>query len=71
MKRQENSNSKQIILAVVGVIFDDHGRVLLSKRHQPESKSWHGKWQFPGGEVEYGEHPLDALHRELKEEIYF
>jgi ADP-ribose pyrophosphatase YjhB (NUDIX family) len=43
----------------------DNGRVMLSKRGiEPHA----GKWDLPGGFVEEGEHPLDSLHRELREE---
>jgi ADP-ribose pyrophosphatase YjhB (NUDIX family) len=47
------------------VVGDDEGRVLLSKRaHDPAA----GKWDLPGGFLEEGEHPIDCLHRELREE---
>jgi ADP-ribose pyrophosphatase YjhB (NUDIX family) len=44
---------------------DDRGRVMLSKRAIPP---FAGRWDFPGGFLEEGEHPLDAVRRELKEE---
>ncbi len=31
-------------------------------------KGTHGFWEFPGGGVDFGEHPLVSAHRELKEE---
>jgi mutator protein MutT len=47
------------------VVGDDEGRVLLSKRaHDPAA----GKWDLPGGFLEEGEHPLDCVRRELREE---
>jgi NAD+ diphosphatase len=47
------------------VVSDDEGRVMLSRRAaDPQA----GKWDLPGGFVEEGEHPLDSLRRELREE---
>ena len=47
------------------VVTDDDGRVLLARR---AGKVFHGYWDLPGGFLEEGEHPLDALRRELREE---
>ena len=44
---------------------DDAGRILLARRI-PEPDA--GKWDLPGGFLEEGEHPLDGLVRELREE---
>ena len=55
------------ILVVAVVLIDRDGRVLLSKR--PSGKSMAGLWEFPGGKVENGEVPEEALIRELKEEL--
>jgi len=49
------------------VLIDRDGRVLLSQR--PSGKSMAGLWEFPGGKVENGEVPEEALIRELKEEL--
>ena len=55
------------ILVVAVVLIDRDGRVLLSPR--PSGKSMAGLWEFPGGKVENGEVPEEALIRELKEEL--
>ena len=53
-------------IAAYGVCVDAHGRVLLARA--APSLSMHGRWFLPGGGVDHGEHPTDALYREMEEE---
>jgi 8-oxo-dGTP diphosphatase len=53
------------IVGVGGVVFDG-ALVLLAKRGQEPAK---GTWSLPGGAVELGEKAVDALKREIREEI--
>ncbi len=55
------------VLVVAVALIDPDGRILLSKR--PEGKSLAGLWEFPGGKVDSGERPEQALIRELQEEL--
>lgn len=50
----------------VGLIWR-RGRLLASQR--PEGKAHEGYWEFPGGKLEQGESPQEALTRELAEEL--
>jgi 8-oxo-dGTP diphosphatase len=54
-------------LVVAVALVDDDNRVMIAQR--PEGKSMAGLWEFPGGKVEAGETPENALIRELKEEL--
>ena len=57
---------KTLLVSAVALI-DVEGRVLLAQR--PPGKSMAGLWEFPGGKVEPGETPENALIRELEEEL--
>ena len=57
---------KTVLVSAVALV-DADGRVLLSRR--PEGRPMAGLWEFPGGKVEPGETPEEALIRELTEEL--
>jgi 8-oxo-dGTP diphosphatase len=59
--------SLEVVNAAVAVLLGEDGHVLLAER--PADKSWAGWWEFPGGKIEAGETPYDALQRELDEEL--
>jgi len=54
-------------VGVGAVIRDGLGRVFLARRG-PLAKNERGRWEFPGGSVEFGEKLADALRREIQEE---
>lgn len=62
-----NPSSPKCVHVAVGVIVDDQSRILIALR-QAESHQG-GLWEFPGGKVELGETVLQALARELDEEL--
>ena len=54
-------------MAVVAAVIRLNGLILIGQRPM---ESRHGmKWEFPGGKVEPGEAPREALQRELREEL--
>ena len=56
-----------IVHVAAAAIFDEAGRVLIARR--PEHVHQGGLWEFPGGKVETDESVLEALTRELHEEL--
>ncbi len=55
------------MMTVVAAVIERAGQVLIGQR--PAGKRHALKWEFPGGKVEAGESPEDALRRELEEEL--
>ncbi|KKP68193.1 MAG: NUDIX hydrolase [Candidatus Roizmanbacteria bacterium GW2011_GWC2_35_12] len=56
----------QFLVGVTGIIFNEKHEVLLFK-HTYRQHSW----SLPGGYMKSGEHPAEALEREIKEESGF
>lgn len=54
----------QFLVGVTGIFFDKDKRVLLVKH----SYRGNGHWRLPGGYAKAGEHPKEAIEREVKEE---
>ena len=57
----------RLLLVVAVALIDADNRILLAQR--PQGKTLAGLWEFPGGKVEPGERPEQALIRELHEEL--
>ncbi len=55
-----------MIAVVAGILLRD-GKILLAQRK--EAAAFALKWEFPGGKIEPGESPEEALERELQEEL--
>lgn len=60
-------NGKRLLLVVAIALIDADNRVLISQR--PEGKQLAGLWEFPGGKLDPGETPEQALVRECREEL--
>ena len=54
-------------LVVAGLITSDQGRVLITQRRADQPLPL--QWELPGGKIEPGEPPPQALARELAEEL--
>ena len=54
------------IEVVAAIIHDSEGRIFATQRGYGDYKDW---WEFPGGKMEAGETPEEALRREIWEEL--
>jgi 8-oxo-dGTP diphosphatase len=52
---------------VVAALIEKDGKLLVCQRTRHQTMPL--KWEFPGGKIEQGEQPRDALRRELEEEL--
>lgn len=66
MLKKPRSKKNHWIPVVAGFLKKD-GKILVGQR--PENNSLAGQWEFPGGKIELGESPEQALTRELNEEL--
>ena len=62
----QTSAGKKSIEVVAAIIRDEAGRIFATQRGYGEWKDW---WEFPGGKMEVGESPQQALRREIREEL--
>ena len=54
------------IEVVAAIIVDSENRIFATQRGSGDWKDW---WEFPGGKIEPGETPEQALKREIREEL--
>jgi len=66
-EQPDETAGRRLVLVVACALVDADGRVLITRR--PDDRPMGGLWEFPGGKVEPGEAPEDALIRELAEEV--
>lgn len=67
LKRKEKGRAQKIV--AVALIRDRRGRILVQRRMAGKFPTAGGKWEFPGGKIEFGEVPVMALVREVAEEV--
>ncbi|WP_308419420.1 Nudix family hydrolase [Chitinibacter fontanus] len=60
-------NMRKITRVAAGILLQPDGQFLMASR--PAGKPYAGYWEFPGGKLEAGESALEALKRELQEEL--
>jgi 8-oxo-dGTP diphosphatase len=67
MKKDSHKRATPTMKRVVAALIFKDGKILVCQRTRHQVMPL--KWEFPGGKIEEGEQPRDALHRELDEEL--
>ncbi|HEX4426427.1 MAG TPA: (deoxy)nucleoside triphosphate pyrophosphohydrolase [Terriglobales bacterium] len=67
MKKDSHKRTTPTMKRVVAALIFKGGKILVCQRTRHQVMPL--KWEFPGGKIEEGEQPRDALHRELDEEL--
>src|SRR5580658_8551962 len=65
--RHQGTSPLKLLLVVAAALIDADDRVLIARR--PKGKQFADLWEFPGGKIDAGERPEQALIRELAEEL--
>ena len=65
MEKQDMNCERKLVNVVVAIIRDGN-KIFATQRGYGE---FQGYWEFPGGKIEEGETPEQALIREIKEEL--
>ena len=64
--RVNKEENKMKTVRVVAAVIRDNDKIFATQRGYGELK---GGWEFPGGKIEEGETPQEALKREIMEEL--
>lgn len=65
-----SEKARKTITVICACIMREGGQeILLSMRRAPGVPGLHGKWELPGGKVEFGETPEQTIVREIREEL--
>jgi 8-oxo-dGTP diphosphatase len=65
----EGKAHKSVTVVCACILRQGGQQVLLSMRNAPGVPGLHGKWELPGGKIEFGEKPEQTIVREIREEL--
>lgn len=65
---QNSTYPQKAPLLVTAAVIQDGNEILIAQRQMNHAIEG-GKWEFPGGKVEFGENPEACIEREIKEEL--